>query len=268
MAFTAHNIRLRDGSETLPEAGWLIADSPWTQAALRTLRLFYGGDLTGKSIVDLGCLEGGYTMEFARSGMCATGVEIRPSNFENCLLVKSQADAGNLDFINDDVWNLEKYGIFDAAFCCGLLYHLDRPVEFIRLISRCVRDILILHTHFATDQDETMFGLSSMSSNEGFPGRWLHEHDIDDLAELDQKKWTSWNNKRSFWLTKAALIQSLKDSGFDMVYEQYDMLGSDIRVSMESGYYHQQGRGMFVGLRTPKMPGAAAAPETPAPRPD
>ena len=54
MTFTAHNIRLADGSETLPEAGWLIADSPWTQAALRSLRLFYGHRLAGRSIVDLG----------------------------------------------------------------------------------------------------------------------------------------------------------------------------------------------------------------------
>ena len=35
-----------------------------------------------------------------------------------------------------------------------------------------------------------------------------------------------------------------------MIYEQYDMLGLDIRGSMESGYYHQQGRGMFVAMRT------------------
>ena len=49
-------------------------------------------------------------------------------------------------FINDDVWNLPAHGPFDAAFCCGLLYHLDRPAEFIRLMSRCVRDVIILHT--------------------------------------------------------------------------------------------------------------------------
>lgn len=264
MAFTAHNIRLQDGTETLPEAGWLIADSPWTQAALRTLRLFYGEDLPGKSIVDLGCLEGGYTLEFARADMQAVGFEVRSSNFENCLRVKREAGVQRLDFIQDDVWNLGSYQMFDAAFCCGLLYHLDRPAEFIRMIASRVRDVVILHTHFATDRDETMFGLSPMSENEGLPGRWLHEHDLDDPVKLDLHKWTSWSNKRSFWLTKPALIQLLKDSGFDLVYEQYDMLGRDIRESMESGYYDQQSRGMFVGVRTTSLPASSVPSSAPA----
>lgn len=250
MTFTAHNICLADGSETLPEAGWLIADSPWTQAALRSLRLFYGHRLAGRSIVDLGCLEGGYTLEFARAGMRATGVEVRRSNFENCLRVKEGTGVPDLAFVNDDVWNLAAHGPFDAAFCCGLLYHLDRPAAFIRLMAECVRDVVILHTHFATETNEALFQLSPPAENEGLPGRWMHEHDLDDTSQLEAHKWTSWSNKRSFWPTKPALIQLLKECGFDMVYEQYDMLGHDIRGSMESGYYHQQGRSMFVAMRT------------------
>jgi SAM-dependent methyltransferase len=257
MTFTAHNVRLADGSETLPEAGWLIADSPWTQAALRSLRLFYGTRLAGRTIVDLGCLEGGYTVEFARAGMRATGLEVRRSNFENCLRVRDETGVDGLDFINDDVWNLAAHGPFDAAYCCGLLYHLDKPAEFIGLMSRCVRDVIILHTHFATDQDETMFHLSPLTENEGLPGRWLHEHDLDDTTKLEEHKWTSWSNKRSFWPTKPALIQTLQACGFDMIYEQYDMLGNDIRTSMESGYYHQQGRTMLVAMRTPAARPAA-----------
>ncbi|GJE15208.1 class I SAM-dependent methyltransferase [Methylobacterium longum] len=251
MSFTAHNIRLADGTETWPEAGWLIADSPWTKAALRSLRLFYGDRLAGRTIVDLGCLEGGYTVEFARAGMRAVGVEVRRSNYENCLIVRERAGTNGLDFVNDDVWNLADHGTFEAAFCCGLLYHLDKPVEFIRLMSRHVRDVLILHTHFATDRDETMFNLSPLTENEGLPGRWMHEHDLDDTEKLEEHKWTSWSNKRSFWLTKSALIQTLKDCDFNIIYEQYDMLGDDIRTSMESGYYHQHDRSMFVAIRAP-----------------
>lgn len=163
--------------------------------------------------------------------MQATGIEVRRSNYENCLLVKDGIGAAGVDFINDDVWNLPAYGSFEAAFCCGLLYHLDRPADFIRLMSRCVRDVIILHTHFATDQDETLFNLSFLTENEGLPGRWLHEHDLDDATQLEEHKWTSWSNKRSFWPTKPALIQTLKDCGFDMIYEQYDMLGNEIRTS-------------------------------------
>lgn len=40
-------------------------------------------------------------------------------------------------------------------------------------------------------------------------------------------------NKRSFWLTKAAILQTLQDCGFDMVFEQADWIQDGIRPSME-----------------------------------
>ena len=131
--FTAHNIRLPDGSCTAPEIGWLTADSPWFKAAARVVRLIYAADHEDKSLVDLGCLEGGYTVEFARMGLQATGIEVRQSNFENCLIVQDKVRLPNLRFCKDDVWNLPRHGHFSTAFCCGLLYHLDRPAAFVSL---------------------------------------------------------------------------------------------------------------------------------------
>jgi hypothetical protein len=89
MAFTAHNIRLPDGSFTLPERP-LLAESPRMKATARVLRLVYKDAVHDKSIVDLGCLEGGYTVEFARMGMRSTGIEVRQSNYANCMLVKNK----------------------------------------------------------------------------------------------------------------------------------------------------------------------------------
>ena len=47
--------------------------------------------------------------------------------------------------------NLGDYGSFDVTFCCGLLYHLEDPVTFLRTVSQLTRRVLILQTHFATD---------------------------------------------------------------------------------------------------------------------
>ena len=249
MAFTAHNIRLPDGSFTLPERP-LLAESPRMKATARVLRLVYKDAVHDKSIVDLGCLEGGYTVEFARMGMRSTGIEVRQSNYANCMLVKNKVQLPNLEFHNDDVLNLSRYGNFSVAFCSGLLYHLDRPAEFIRLMANQVADVIILNTSFATDQENPTFKLSPMTENEGLPGRWYKEHDTDDLTVQENAKWSSWNNIRSFWLTKSAILQVLTDCGFDMVFEQYDFLGSDIRSEMESGFYAKRHRSMFVGVRT------------------
>jgi 2-polyprenyl-3-methyl-5-hydroxy-6-metoxy-1,4-benzoquinol methylase len=81
VSFTHHNIRLDDGTLTKPEIGFLLSESPWFLAAKRTLEVTFHGNIAGKRIVDLGCLEGGYTVEFARMGFEALGIEVRKSNF-------------------------------------------------------------------------------------------------------------------------------------------------------------------------------------------
>lgn len=74
--FTAHNIVLPDGTQTLPGRS-LISESPVMKAALRTMALvFQDREPSTISVLDIGCLEGGYTVEFARAGYQATGLEI------------------------------------------------------------------------------------------------------------------------------------------------------------------------------------------------
>jgi len=41
-----------------------------------------------------------------------------------------------------------KYGSFDATFCRGILYHMDRPRAFLELLSRVTKSVIILHPHF------------------------------------------------------------------------------------------------------------------------
>ena len=66
--FTAHNIVLNDGTLTRPNSP-ITADEPVARAVMRSLDLFFPPlERKGKTIVDLGCLEGGYTVEFARAG--------------------------------------------------------------------------------------------------------------------------------------------------------------------------------------------------------
>src|SRR5436853_6368865 len=100
-SFTAHPVRLDDGSLTIPDSTWEMSQHPVFVAARAVLSTFYRSPLSGKRIVDLGCLEGGYTVEFARLGMAALGIEVRPTNFQNCLFVQSRVDLPNLRFVLD-----------------------------------------------------------------------------------------------------------------------------------------------------------------------
>lgn len=243
MTFTAFNIVLDDGTETKPEVGYPMSRAPWFLAAKRCLHALYPQGVAGLRIADLGCLEGGYTVEFARMGFGeALGLEIRPANFANCMFVKERVNLPNLTFRNDNVWNVARYGTFDVIFCGGILYHLETPRRFIELMATVVRKAILVNTHFATVAPIGEYDLSEIEENEGLPGRWFKE-------PKEEHNLAAWGNPRSFWIQREFLVQAIRDAGFPMVFEQYDLLGDGLATSMTSGYYTSHNRGMFVGVK-------------------
>ena len=274
-SFTSHNIRLDDGTYTKPDAGYAMDVHPWFLGAKRLLDATFPGDKSKLRIADLGCLEGGYAVEFARLGFQALGLDVRESNIETCRYVQSRVNLPNLHFVRDDVWNIADHGVFDAMFCCGLFYHLDKPRAFLDLLSRVTKRVLILQTHFSEAGDApswihprrlrralsriiplkntatTTHKLSFLTRHEGIPGRWFSEF-RNERAFRDRanRRWASWNNRSSFWLQREYLLQSIRDAGFDLVLEQFDPLGSNIALEMTRGSYRTSGRSTFIGIKT------------------
>ena len=171
--------------------------------------------------------------------------------------MKSKTNLPNLSFVKDDVWNIANHGTFDVVFCSGLLYYMDKPKSLLRLISSVTGKLAIIQTHFADAvrdaQTVTKFGLSGLEANEGLPGRWFTEFASDEaFADRDNFKWAAWENRRSFWIEREYLLQTLLDVGFDTVLEQFDSLGPDIAHSMLGGYYTTDSRGTFIGIKSRK----------------
>ena len=276
VTFSSHNIRLDDGTYTKPEAGASMDAHPWFLAAKRVLDATFSGDKSRLSIADLGCLEGGYTVEFARLGFQALGLDVRESNIEACRYVQSKTgNMPNLKFVRDDVWNIAQYGRFDAVFCCGLIYHLDRPKAFLDLLSSVTNRLLILQTHFSQAGDSpslihprrlrralsrifplrntatTTHKLSRLVRHEGLPGRWFPEFRNERAyKDRENRRWASWNNRQSFWIQREYLLQAMRDAGFDLVMEQFDSLGANIAYEMTEGSYRTSGRSTFIGIKT------------------
>lgn len=252
--FTAHNILLDDGTQTYPEAGGAMAEYPWFKAAIRALKLaFPTAEPSSLRIADLGCFEGGYAVEFARSGYWVTGIEARRSNYEKCLYVKDRVSLENLSFFQSDAWNLRSHGEFDAIFCCGLLYHIDRPRAFLQLLSDCCRRLAIVNTHFASDEAAAPFSLSPVEIHEGLPGRWLAEVPREATADVrEAASLSAWRNPRSFWLTKPALVDTLREVGFDMAIEQFDAFPMGRLAEQTTPGNPQFGfsRGCFLGIKS------------------
>lgn len=286
--FTSHNIRLDDGTLTKPDYGYSMEAYPWFVSARRILETVFPGDKKHLRLADLGCLEGGYAVEFARMGFQVLGIEVRDANIAACNYVKSKTSLPNLLFVKDDAWNLRNHGMFDVIFCCGLLYHLDRPKKFLETLSCVTTKIVILQTHFSTDtlvarclaevdfsprlmsrlptlgkkvlanvtKGRTgRFRLSRLSENEGLLGRWQTEFaDDESFNKRETAKWGSWDNRRSFLIQREYLLQAIQDVGFDLVMEQFDSSGPNIAESMLRGYYRTHRRGTFVGIKTQNIP--------------
>lgn len=278
-SFTAHNIVLDDGTCTRPEAQDTMREHPWCVAAQRTLNTVFPGDKSKFRVADLGCLEGGYAVEFARMGFQVLGLEVRESNIAACQYVKSRVALPNLEFVQDNAWNIARHGRFDAVFCCGLLYHLDRPRDFLALLASVTSKCLLLQTHFAhgdTQADgsaipspivrgmrdrlwgttsrgpaDDKFNLSAIARHEGLEGRWYTEY-LEQPTDsfMEAQRWSSWGNQKSFWIRREHLIGAINAAGFDLVLEQFDGLGPDIATSMTEGYYKTDRRSMFVGIKT------------------
>jgi hypothetical protein len=264
LSFTAHNIRLDDGTVTKTDVGITMEQQPIFRGAKRLIRMVFPRRLKTVnpwlrpfarmvflpvSLADIGCLEGGFSVEFARMGLEVTGLDVRESNIAACQYVKSRVDLPNLRFIKDDAWNIGRYGPFDIVFCVGLFYHVDKPRDFLRLLAENTRKMLFIDTHFSTANDN-VHCLSEPTEHDGMLGRWYTEFTSEqEFEKREEKRWASWDNRRSFWLMREEVIQLISDCGFNVVLEQYDHLGPDIRTNMTKGFYHIHNRNTFVGVK-------------------
>jgi SAM-dependent methyltransferase len=224
--FIAHNIVLPDGTQTLPGVT-PVAETGICRAALGYLAAEFP-DPAGVTVADLGCLEGGYAAEFARAGYTVTGVDARAENLECAARAAAALGLGNLSFELADVRGLD--GEWDAVFCCGLLYHLDEPAAFLRLLGKVTRRLLIVQSHYS---------LTGGAVNEGYEGHWYPE---------PGDRQSSYGNRHSFWLRKECLLDAMGAAGFDAAERD------DYRA--EGGFYRDMfgiqeapDRGMFTGVR-------------------
>jgi len=219
-------------------------------------------------VVDLGCFEGGYTVDFAKNGYLATGIEVRTANYEKCLEAKAKSGLSNLSFIKDDARNLADKGTFDIVFCSGLLYHFDKPWEYLQALGKMTKKLLMLNTHYAEEVSplydmsplvkkiykrlfpgkvkQVDYWLSGLAKNEGKKGRWYHEFDEGETREnMEKSRKASIGNTRSFWLEKKDLIASIKEAGFTRVYEPFDILNE----SKFNAYRMLHDRSIFIGVK-------------------
>lgn len=170
-----------------------------------------GERLRESRVLDLGCNDGGFSIELARLGVREViGIEGREANLTSGLATQRNEGLSQVKFVISDVrdFSVKEYGEFDVVLCLGLLYHLDVPdlFEFVRTVAAACRGYAIIETQIGLAPKATV-----ASNGSTYRGLWYAEDVSRPGASLD--------NPRSFWLTKPSLLNLLADAGFTSVSE-------------------------------------------------
>ena len=238
----------------LPHGVWTRGNLKVPHTRLRKL-LQSAADLCHKPlaacrVLDLGCLDGLFAIEFALQGAEVVGVEVREASVKKAQFCQKALGLDRLQFVQDDVRNVSeaRYGRFDIIICSGLLYHLpaDDAIDLIEhMHAMCDRAVLI-DTHIALAPE-----LRHMNRGRELLGRQFVEHaETDDQATRVQRAWASADNSTSFWFTRASLVNLMVDAGFSTVYECF----TPVHVNFGRPGLECVDRCTFVGLVAPTVP--------------
>lgn len=132
-------------------------------------------DLSGKSVLDVGCWDGLFSLACLRRGassVAAVDLADRRATFD--LVMEASGFGAKTTFSRRDAQECLDYHA-DVVLCFGVLYHVERPLEVIRNCVAAAEDLVIIETALAAQvQGPTTFGL-------GVDIRWVQKrgHDND-----------------------------------------------------------------------------------------
>jgi SAM-dependent methyltransferase len=207
----------------LPYGIWTKGNLGEPQTRLRRI-VQVVNDLSQKSIsksriLDLGCSDGQFSIEFALQGAETVGVEAREANIRKAIFSKEVLNLSNLEFRQDDIRKIsvESYGRFDVIVCSGVFYHLPafEAIKLVKTMYEMVDRLLVLDVRVALGPDERV-----VYENDEYWGTIFREHPEDATTEEKAKRlFYSIDNTTSFWFTRPSLINMLSKTGFSSVYE-------------------------------------------------
>jgi SAM-dependent methyltransferase len=221
-----HNIPLPHGIYTTACDDYY----PAHREIMRIVQERLSGEFRGRRIMDVGCLEGYFSIECALQGAEVVGIEGKLLNVRKCEFVRSVLGLERATFVQGDAMNLtrESHGRFDAVLALGLLYHLEDPYTFLANVAGLCDGFAVIDTHVALeDQPETLKvwrkdwrpELSEMQTftfdGRQYDGRLYREFPPGTARDTkDVSPTTSLENELSVWLTEESLVRMLHDVGF------------------------------------------------------
>jgi tRNA (mo5U34)-methyltransferase len=204
-----HNIDLR-GIKTAPDH--FLGDYPnikWQHFAHAI-----PADLSGKSVLDVGCNAGFYSIEMKKRGAArVVGIDSDEVYLEQGRFAAGVSGYGDIEFRRMDVYDVGKLGEqFDVVIFMGVLYHLRHPLLALDILhDTVVKDVMVFQSmqrgssNVAGVADDYPFWDRSVFEREGYP-----------LMYFVEKKYAE--DPTNWWIPNRACVEAmLRSSGFRIV---------------------------------------------------
>ncbi|MDB5569167.1 MAG: hypothetical protein JWN93_350 [Hyphomicrobiales bacterium] len=175
-------------------------------------------DLSGKSVLDIGCNAGFYSIEMKRRG----AQRVVAIDWDEAYLAQArlaaQVTGADIEFHRMSVFDIGALGErFDVVLFLGVLYHLRHPLLALDLIREHVAgDLMIFQTMQRGSQEvdavepDYEFWATGHFDAPGYPKMHFIEHEYS-------ADWTNW------WAPNAACSQAmLRSAGFEIVSHPED----------------------------------------------
>ncbi len=208
-----HNIDL-GGIKTAPDH--FLGDYP--NVKFREFAHAIPADLTGKSVLDIGCNAGFYSLEMKRRGAgLVVGIDSDDRYLDQARFA-AKVSGLEINFLNMSVYDIASLRQqFDIVIFMGVFYHLRHPLLALDLLyEHVVKDVLIFQSMLRGSnqidpvEPDYKFEEMDMFTSAGFPQMYFIEHRYSD----DPTNW---------WIpNRAGMEAMLRSSGFEILVRPED----------------------------------------------
>jgi tRNA (mo5U34)-methyltransferase len=200
-----HNLHLK-GIPTAPNH--FLGNYP--EAKFASFRHAIPGDLTGRTVLDIGCNAGFYSLEMKRRGASRVlGIDTDESYLRQARFA-AQVEGVDIEFRRLAVWDVASLReTFDLVIFMGVLYHLRHPLLALDLIHEHVARDLMLFQSMQRGSREILDPEPDYDFNEPAPfdqPGYPKMHFIEHRYSHDETNW---------WVPNRACVEAmLRSSGF------------------------------------------------------
>ncbi len=197
------------GVETAPHH--FLGDYP--ECKWRTFALAIPADLTGKSVLDIGCNAGFYSLEMARRGAArVVAIDTDPAYLAQARFAADFHQA-NIEFRQLDVYQIAQLGEkFDLVLFLGVFYHLRHPLLALDLLwEHVVGETLVFQSLMRGSQQvvpvapDYPFQETAIFTNPGYPAMYF----VENRYSHDPTNW---------WIPNRACAEAmLRSAGFTVL---------------------------------------------------